>query len=389
MARNIPAYRARGNRNVSGMWGRSQGKKSLLGSDEDTGATPLTNALRVIPLLQSGFHEHQQLLWKQMKDRQGIHAVTHASYPSLSPRRTSNHDPIRPAVFLSCETSAKKASPPYPLFDKDWGCLFKDKEMPQHFYETGPLLTRVTHSPRELSGRAARSASARGTPRQLSAREISPTVEAALSQRGMFALQREVYGPPSISNQYDYLRATQQRKSERKMRPTSAPIVRKPIVRKTGERPWSAHAATRVSVGMEPPVQDPLLAERLLQDPPLGPPSARTDLYAKHGSPHPNTPPLSALKPFDSSKGLLEDDQTATAMADDDDVVPMLPTRRHDAAISRPQSGNAYRCASGGASRQRPFSGRTYVSEHGLSKRAGTVSPIAHRYTSIGNHSEK
>lgn len=239
--RNFPAHSARSHRRVPCLWGRPGMHRSGLqtwdfqGTKEcndrhpvRTSDQPLTSALRIIPLLQTGFHEQQQLLWNQM-DRVRSRDLAYVPRGKRSPR-TGSPNPVRP-LFHRTDAGGDSALDPE-----------ADDAKPQYFYETEPVLTPVCHTsvtPRPRSARTPRAADPlSGTPRVRSARG------------GLYMLSHGGLSlkPPGLRS-----------------RPLSAPSVRKlsstprdvqeqsnapAEVRAKGRRPWSASAATRAAVGM-------------------------------------------------------------------------------------------------------------------------------------------
>ena len=242
--RSFPARSARAHRRVPSLWGPPGLHRSGLRSWDFQGTQecgerhpvrtfhePLTSAMRIIPLLQTGFHEQQTLLWKQMdrvRSRDVAYVPRRPGGGRRSPR-TGSPNPVRP-LFYRTDTCGDSALDPA-----------ADDVKPQYFYETEPVLTPVCHTsvtPRPQSAR---------TPRVTDPLSVTPRVSSA--RGGLYILSQG-----GLSLKPAGLRS----------RPLSAPSVRKlastprdaqeqaegPAVRERARRPWSASAATRAAVGI-------------------------------------------------------------------------------------------------------------------------------------------
>ena len=349
--RNFPAHGTRSHRRVPTLWGRPGVHRSGLRTWDFQGTQecsdrhpvrtfdePLTNAMRIIPLLQTGFHEQQQVLWNQM-DRVRSRDLAYVPRGKRSPR-TGSPNPVRP-LFHRTDTGGDSALDPA-----------ADEAKPQYFYETEPVLTPVCHSSVTPRPRSAR------TPRVTD--RLSPTPRVVHSARdGLYVLS---HGGLSL------------KPSGLRSRPLSAPSVRKlystpqdaaeqpeapAAVRARGRRPWSASAATRAAVGMNLGVEKTDRAEQALP--------ARMRIVQDVR---------------ETSLGRVDDGN----MAEADD---MLFDRRTsscglsiDLVTAKPDSATARTPAR--QSTARPWSAR---SQFAISERAASLSHGVIRYTSRGTWS--
>jgi len=173
---------------------------------------------RVVPLVQSGFHGQQHLLWRQM-DRVRSRDSAYIPIGTLFSPRTGCPNPVR-AVYHRTAREGDTALD-----------LTANNARPQYFYETAPLLTPVSHSS--------------AIPRPQSARSAPST--------------DTVYGDNARHNIADQLQTRIQHGqhgrslyASKHSRPTSAPSVRGGHSATQSQRPWSASVATRAAVGIAP-----------------------------------------------------------------------------------------------------------------------------------------
>ena len=177
-----------------------------------------THTQRVIPLLQTGFHDQQHLLWKQM-DRVRTRDSAYVPRGGKSPR-TGSPNPVR-ATYHRTASQGDMALDPS-----------ADNDRPQYFYESEPVLTPVCHT--SLTPRPPTSArSPRGV------MDVHLMTRRPSSERTSKGLQ-----PALLPSGSTHPEALVRQTPRRALRPTSAPSSRKQAPGQR-QRPWSASAATR------------------------------------------------------------------------------------------------------------------------------------------------